>query len=242
MQSATHSLFRRPVPVDPVRHGGAGIIPMAGFEFAAGLTAIPLGFEELAPASAHVPIVFLGDAPSPHGIYGVRAGHNLFVGSDGRWRPQTYVPLLVRHYPFQVLLGPGGPVLAVDEESECFRAEGGEPLFRDGQTSALSHAAFDACLTLAGDFARAEGFGAALADRALLRACDLHVTLSDGEQVHVIGAAQLDLAAVESLTDTSFIGLRRGGFLQAIYTVLLSTGRWESLMAMAGVAERLESH
>lgn len=236
MQSAAQQLFRQPVAIDPQRHARAGVLPTSGFEFAAGLTAIPLGFEELGDAAAHVPLIFLQG--QPHGLYGVRAGHNLFVSSDGRWRQGAYVPLLLRHYPFQVLTGPGLPVLAVDEAADGFRSDGGEPLFERGEPSVLARAALEACLRLMAELVRSEGFGRAIFNLGLLSPLDLRFELADGERLTLSGAQQIDPAAFFSLSDEALIGLRRQGFLDALYAARFSAGRWDSLMQMAGVAAR----
>lgn len=231
-------LFRQSVPLDPRRHASAGLIPQAGFEFAAALTMIPLGLDELAQASAHVPILFGEDGGSPQGLFGIRPDHNLFVGSDGRWRPASYIPLAVRHYPFHVQLNPDGPTLAIDELAEAFRAEGGAPLFENGDVSALHRAAFDACLESTTDLLRAGDFTLALQDYGLLKPCDLHMMLADGERIHLAGYYQLDGASLEVLSDPALLDLRKRGFLTPLYAVLLSQGRWEGLMQLGGVATR----
>ncbi|MFD2262139.1 SapC family protein [Lacibacterium aquatile] len=238
MQNQPASLFRQPVPIDPLRHATAGLIPQAGFEFAASLTLIPLGIEELAPASAHVPILFGGEGGCPQGLYGIRPDHNLFVGSDGRWRPTCYIPLTVRHYPFHVQNVVGGPQLTIDEAAEMFRAEGGAPLFENGDVSSLHRAAFDACLESAADLDRAADFTLALQDYGLLKPCDLHMMLADGERIHLAGHYQLDGASLEVLSDSGVLDLRRRGFLKPLYAVLLSQERWDGLMQLGGVAAR----
>lgn len=238
MRHQPAQLFRQSVPLDAGRHAAAGLIPQAGYEFAAALTLIPLGLEELAPASAHVPILFDSDGGSPHGLFGIRPDHNLFVGSDGRWRTASYIPLAVRHYPFHVLLNPDGPTLAIDEAAEGFRSDGGELLFENGDVSALHRAAFDACLESATDLVLAGEFTLALQDCGLLKPCDLHMMLADGQRIHLTGYYQLDASSLEVLSDQELLGLRRRGFLAPLYAVLLSQGRWEALMQLGGVASR----
>ena len=100
--------------------------------------AVPLTVDEFASAQRNYPIIFSsGEAPVPLALMGLNEGVNVFMGEDGRFTEQVYVPAYVRRYPFMLAkLRPDS-----DDLSVCFdptagaigEFEEGDALFEDGQ-------------------------------------------------------------------------------------------------------------
>ena len=92
------------VALDKDLHKGKGVVAMHRAAFAAGLTGVYVLGAEFVQASRHYPLVFAQDQASgehlPIAVTGLNQGENLFVGDDGEWQKDVYVPAYVRRWPF----------------------------------------------------------------------------------------------------------------------------------------------
>ena len=105
--------YRRPAAVNRERHANKSITD-AGFGFAADANAVALNAVELQHAARSYPIVFATTSPAiPIAVLGLREKQNLFIGGDGVWRPDTYIPAYVRRYPFIFSQTPGSTQLTL---------------------------------------------------------------------------------------------------------------------------------
>jgi hypothetical protein len=72
--------------------------------FCRSLNALAICAAEFVAAGRDYPIVFAsldeGLSFAPVVVLGLEAGRNLFVGADGEWDRQCYLPAFVRRYPF----------------------------------------------------------------------------------------------------------------------------------------------
>jgi hypothetical protein len=96
-------------PLDAIPHRQHGRKKVPGYAFAQGDAFAPLLIAELSHASAHYPLAFRTIASGPFQghfqlivLLGMRAGENLFVDANGRWRA-PYIPGHFRAYPFRLL-------------------------------------------------------------------------------------------------------------------------------------------
>lgn len=88
------------------------------YRFAARASLAALTIDEFPVALGDFPIVFSrGEHPLPFAMVGdPNVSHNQFVDEDGTWRAGTYIPAVIRRYPF--LLAKLDP--ESDEASLCF--------------------------------------------------------------------------------------------------------------------------
>jgi hypothetical protein len=125
--------YRDLVAFDTAQHGKLAF-PVAppDYRFAAQTNIIPLLINEIPFALRHYPLVFLpGDDNNPPtlaALVGIGDGKNQFVGADGQWRPNTYIPAWVRRYPFLAVNteAQADPLLALDPTAEWLNSQGGE--------------------------------------------------------------------------------------------------------------------
>ena len=108
--------------------------------FLVGQHAIPVTVEEFPLVQRHYPIVFsLGDDAVPLALLGLNEGVNTFVGEDGRFSENVYVPAYIRRYPFMLAkLRPEAEELSLcfDPTADVIGAfDEGQPLFDAGQPS-----------------------------------------------------------------------------------------------------------
>lgn len=97
--------YKSLIPFDKEAHRELTIDTDSGYSFASELHAIYLASVEFLQAARHFPIVFSGETDNAAGIVpmvvtGLRTQQNLFVGPDGKWPDDVYVPAYLRRYPF----------------------------------------------------------------------------------------------------------------------------------------------
>jgi hypothetical protein len=131
---ATLPLFYNSVaPLSSQLHPTHGLKPRTDLEFTRRTHAIPVTVDEFAVVQRFYPIVFgLGENPAPLALVGLQEGHNLYLGADGQWEANHYVPAFVRRYPFMLArLSPQTEELSLcfDDKSGQVEAGAGEPLF-----------------------------------------------------------------------------------------------------------------
>lgn len=124
-------MFKQPEALGKSRHRQLRFKPLRGYGFAAQTDRVALSLEEVGEASKHYPVLFSPKgAPVPVALLGI-GGRNFQIMKNGAWRPATYLPALVRAYPFG--LGKTGKAgsfaVVIDRAAECFGEEEGEPLF-----------------------------------------------------------------------------------------------------------------
>lgn len=120
-------------PLSSQLHPTHGLKPRESLEFTRHTHAIPVTVDEFAIVQRFYPIVFgLGDNPAPLALVGLQEGHNLYLGADGQWESNHYIPAFVRRYPFMLArLSPQSEDLSLcfDEASGQLEAGAGEALF-----------------------------------------------------------------------------------------------------------------
>src|SRR5690606_960526 len=134
--------YNKIVPLNRDRHRKLKLKADRSQRFAAGTHFVPLTAIEFYQAARDYPVVFSGgDNASPIAMVGLRAGENLFVGDDGRWSSDVYLPAYVARYPFILVRvdEQADYTVCLDETYEGFSEDEGEPLFDDeGKESELT--------------------------------------------------------------------------------------------------------
>lgn len=206
------------------------------FRFAAKTNAIPLLTDEFAMAAAHYPIVFAaGPMPVPAAVVGLQNDENLFVDDMGQWLGGSYLPAYVRRYPFLLMDDPNQKqyVLCIDEGSEMLGSEGEYQLFKDGKPTAFTQSAMNFCATLRQQGEATDEFVKALKDYNLLMDNDAQVELPGGGKLQLAGFQVIDPKKFDLLPDNVYLSWRRKGWIGLIFAHLLSTHRWQNMVALA---------
>jgi hypothetical protein len=227
------------VPVNRERYGQKKWLRYTSHAFAAGEVVAPIVAAELVNAALAMPCAFLrqADRYTLVAVLSATASGNMFVGRDGRWFG-GYVPAILRLHPFQMLPTEGTDklLLCVDEESKLI-VEGhaqGEPFFdQQGKLSPALKAVFEAAMAVERNRKATDLAVAALAQAEVIR--PWQITVKSGEDERPIsGLYRVDEAALNSLPDDAFLGLRKANALAIAYTQMLSTRQ-------LGLFERLET-
>ena len=230
--------YRQPRILDSVKDAGLKLKQVRRFGFAAETNSIPLAADEFYVAQAYYPIVFTADDPAqPIAVVGVANRRNLFVGADGNWRAGNYIPAYVRRYPFIFASVEERQeyTLAIDEASDAFSKEEGEPLFADGKPTEITNHALQFCLAVQQQQQAAMQFAAALTEHKLL--VDHRADLRAGQSASSLtGFRIIDEVRFNSLPDEVILEWRKRGWLGLVFAQLMSMRRWEALAALTNEA------
>jgi hypothetical protein len=235
-------LFYRQIEVfDSARHGQLRRPASADFYFAAGATVIPLVISELPLAMRHYPLVFLpgaeGDVPALAVLVGVGNDCNLFVGADGSWRADTYIPAYVRRYPFHALRvdTQPDPLLAIDAtyvaagEGEALVDAAGKssPFLEDTLVFSRDY------LTLA---ERTEAMCRALQEAGVLEQGGITLQAADGNAHQINGFLSVSEERLRTLSSEALVALQKADALGLAYAQLLSLANFAHLPLPVAVA------
>ena len=246
---ASPQFYQWPMALDVKGHHHAGIRAEAGYHFARKAMSVPLRTSEFADASSDYPIVFTDEGtPAPLAILGYDADHNLFVGADGAWRLEAYLPLYVRRYPFigiERVVEPGksGMSLGIDVSSDLFvpRARDGLDLrlFDDaGQMTDVGR--FGAALCSAWREGRNDtaAFAEALVEARLLQPGRIEMKLADGHTQLVDGFLAVNEELFRDLPPATVLQWHKRGWLDYVILHLASQRNWARLATIGAMARR----
>ncbi len=220
--------YQNPVALNRETHKHLRIkLTQNDFGFAARTNSTILAAVEFPLAARDYPILFSRTADGktiPVALLGLRDDENLFVGPDGAWDLDCYLPAFVRRYPF-VPAETGGEELAVciDEGYAGFGHESGEPLFdaRGEPTGLLRQA-----LALLQDYhvenKRTEAFVQRLEDMELLKEVSVQAQMKGGSSFSFVGLRAVDEVRLTNLDRTASSDLFKNGYLAWIYAHLIS--------------------
>lgn len=229
--------YKSPRVLTPASHGNRSLRASNDFRFAAETNAVPLVAEEIPLAARHYPVVFSDEAvPHPVAILGLRGQQNLFVDSEGRWRPGAYVPAYVRRYPFIFIENDARTelTLCVDEAADALVEGRDAPLFdARGEPTALTRSALSFCRDYQAQHLLAAELGRVLAQADLLIEHRADITLTDGQRLSLSGFKVIDDKRFAKLPEEIFLEWRGKGWLPLVYSHFFSIGAWSALVDRA---------
>lgn len=230
-------------PLDIEKDGNLFVSPPDSFEFAATTNAIPILIDEFPLAASNYPIVFAeGDTPVPAAVVGLESNVNLFVAPDNNWLPGTYLPSYVRRYPFLLMDDDNQKqyVLCIDDSSNMISEKGEYQLFKDGKATAFTQGAMNFCAQLRQQGEATDEFVKALKSYNLLMKSESAIDLPEGTKVQLAGFQVIDPKKFDLLPDKIYLEWRRKGWIGLIFAHLLSTHRWQNLVALNAMRESME--
>lgn len=236
--------YKKVRPLDMEKDANVHVSAPSHFRFAANTNAIPLLVDEFPLASAHYPIVFTaGDSPVPAAVVGLKKDENLFLDENGQWLGGSYLPAYVRRYPFLLMDDADQKqyVLCVDETSDMLGQTGEYELFKDGKATAFTQSAMNFCATLRQQGEATDEFVKTLKEYNLLTSNDSQLEMPDGSKIQLAGFQIIDPKKFDLLPDTTYLSWRRRGWIGLIYAHLLSSHRWQNLIAITALRDQMES-
>jgi len=220
-------MYKNPVILNSNIHQTFKITPVKDFVFAKGLNSCVVLAQEFLEVVKQYPIVFSRTAEGAVisvALLGI--SDNLFVGSDGAWEKELYIPAFIRRYPFNLAEGiaeDGSLTVCVDADYPGFGPEEGESLFTsDGSNTPLLDNTIDFLRLYHNQFEITKGFVAHLTGLNIFKSVDANITLARGERFTIRDLMMVDEEALLKLPDDELVALVRRGFMPWIYAHLYS--------------------
>ena len=244
-QAALPLFYNELVPLSSQLHGDWKMRQVQGAPFLATTHAVPLLVEEFMQAQRHYPIVFsVGPDPVPLALMGLNEGVNVFVGEDGLFPPDFYVPAYIRRYPFMLArlrpeadelslcVDPTSPVIGPHEE--------GDAVFTDGQPSEQTRQILGFCEQFENGSQVTAAFLRELTDNKLLEPGEFSVETQAGQPPHLYSGFQMiSEDAVKNLRGDVARKLIQSGAMPLIYAQLFSLQRMGEVFARQGQQGKL---
>jgi hypothetical protein len=201
---------------------------------------IPIVVSEFRKAATQYPIVFAKSPETgrfaPYVMNGLGVEENLFwSGTD---MDVAYVPLNVRRQPFYVGTddAPGAEatnVLCIDLDSPCLDGSGGKRIVNpDGSDSSYLKEILQILSELIAGKKATEQFIATILALDLLAPIRLDIVLDDKTPLQVQGLYALDEEKLRQLDAAEIARLWTSGYLDLIYSALISMGQIYNLIRL----------
>lgn len=227
-------MFKKLAPINKEQHADLKVKPIDGFKFAANFHIASIMVHEFVRAASVYPVVFLEDKEQdefkPVVLMGLDAGENLFVNDEGKWEA-SYVPAIIRRYPFALAKAPESDnyTVCVDEESQYVSKDDGQALFdEEGNPTQV----VDNIKRYLGELQQMEGFTKEfckfLTEHNLFTPLNMRVKASD-QIKNITGCYVVNEERLNNLSDKSFMELKERRYLAAIYAHLTSLSQIERL-------------
>jgi SapC len=228
----------QPVPITPSLHGNTRVRNEINFAEFSDQQVIPVTVHEFANAGADCPIVFVKNAESEQyqavAMVGLATGESLLVEDDKTWGG-TYLPGVLRMGPFRlartnpeenqlaIALDMDSPLVGESEGELLFAEEGKPSVFLEERQKSIGQYFEHGQVTHA--------FVAKLVELGLLSQRELNLDLA-GTKASINGLYLVDEQKLRELSDEVVLDLFNRGYLQAIYSHLMSLHQTKRLVRM----------
>jgi len=221
--------YAKPVVLNARQHASLAYTKPPTFNFARSMNSVPVVLGEIAQLLPHYPIAFsAGKDPVLIAILGARNEENLFVGADGTWLADTYIPAYVRRYPFILMKMPDEKMVLAAEMDGEFLGSNGEALFAAERPTRLAQGAFQFCINFQKEFEATKLFCAAVQESGLLKNKRSSLTTPSGAKINLTGFAGVDAGALDDLDNRTANNFRKQHWLGALYCHVASLERLQT--------------
>lgn len=219
------------------KHSDFKVDPLCALKVAASQHMINLKVSEVNMAVSSFPVFLTRVSDTSDwnisAINSYELGTNLFVEND-TWLG-THVPIGMQTYPFFVMRSPKDEknfTIGIDEESDVFSKEEGEPLFEDGKASRrLSQATAQLEIEVQHDIQTYQ-FAKKIEELGLIRPMDLQVHYHNGRVNTLKGLNTINETALYELDLEKFGELRKENYLLPLYSMLSSVYQFNNLIKL----------
>ncbi len=205
--------------------------------FARNMHALPVSFNEIAPASRDYPVAFSsgdgGNTFTLTAVLGLQQNQNMFLMQDGYWDRRVYLPAYVRRFPFcMARVTRDGEVQServVCVEETAITSDGDELFDDKGEPLPIWSQIQEFVTEYERDLMRAEEFCKLLARYELLE--PISVTAELGEfKMELAGLYRVNREALSELPEETLRALLRDEAMEAIFVHLWSMGNFQRML------------
>lgn len=229
--------YKEPRPLDSEAHKDLALKDDLGFGFTEKVNAVPVNLVEMPQICHAYPIAFSPDAnATPVAILGLRDGENLFVGKDGKWKANTYIPAYIRRYPFIFSEMPDSDqlTLCVDLLDGVTVDKKGDKKFfdKDGKPTDLASNALEFCKSYHAAAQRTLEFSRDLLAKDMLIDRQAQISVGEDVRINFTGFKIVDEKKLAELDDAVILDWRKKGWLPFLYAHLFSGAQWQNLSGL----------
>jgi len=231
----TTNLHVNPVPLDRDAHRGLRLkLPLTDWGVAARLNAIFVAAVEFGDVAREYPIVFVRAGKDEAGkeLIALQQDQNLYL--DGPKWNATYVPAVVRSYPFAISrIDAQRFAICVDMGWAGSNQTDGEPVFTaDGEPTELLSGTKTHLELLEGEVQRTREACQRLLDADVLREMRFDADLPGGRKHTVDGFMTIDETRMKELPDATVLQLHRDGLLGLVHAHWMSLHHMQRLLQL----------
>lgn len=234
------------VALDKETHKGKGIVSRGRHRFALGLNGIHVVAAEFVQAARHYPLVFAQDPNTggflPLAITGLNQDQNLFIGDDGEWEKDSYIPAYVRCWPFFGVRLTGeeaknGNILICVDESGLETSS--QAVFdAEGKTSTDFAPVQTLISEMEGARPATEHLCQSAKELGLLEPFEAHAFPKGGQEMRLRGMFRVNEDKLNELQGKDLKRLMKHGELSRIYAHLMSLDNFKLLMDRAAARQK----
>jgi len=229
-------MFKTIVPITLERHKNKKIKPINNFGFSKNVHIATVMAHEFPKVSATYPIVFIEDKENnefkPVAMLGLEPGENLFLSNDGQKWNASYIPAIIRRYPFALAKSneENRFTVCIDESSEFLNEEEGEPLFNEDNTASET---MDKVKQYLSELHQMDiftnEFSKFLKENNLFTPLNMRVNIKN-EMKNIAGAFVINEERLNNFSDDKFLEMKNKRYLSVIYSHLSSLSQIERLL------------
>ncbi|HSC47873.1 MAG TPA: SapC family protein [Gammaproteobacteria bacterium] len=234
------------VALDKEKHKGLGVTTRRPHAFAASLTGIYVVAAEFVQAARHYPVVFAQDANTgdymPIAVTGLTQDDNLFVGDQGEWEKDLYIPAYVRRWPFYGVRITGeeaknGNILICVDESGLEKSD--HPAFdANGKPSEDFQPTQTLISEMEGARQATERLCQSVRELGLLEPFEAHAFPKSGTEMRLRGMFRINENKLNELQGKDVKRLMKHGELSRMYAHLMSLDNFKFLMDRAAARQK----
>ncbi len=227
-QNSLPLFFKDLTPLSSVDHATWKARPIESAPWLAEQHAVPVTVDEFASAQRNFPIIFTaGENPVPLALMGLNEGVNVYMGEDGRFSEQVYVPAYVRRYPFMLAKLRDDS----DDLSVCFdptagtigEFEDGDALFENGEPTEATKQILGFCEQFEQAGQRTQAFMTELVESGLLMDGEMSIQPDPDKPPFLYrGFQMVNEEKLRELRGDQLRKMNQSGFLPLVYAHLMS--------------------
>lgn len=227
-------MFKSIVPITLEKHSKIRIKSIEDFDFAKNINMASIMVHEFSRSASIYPVVFVEDKQKdqfkPVVLLGLEEGENLFI-QDDKWQA-SYIPAIIRRYPFALAKTDedGRYVVCLDEKSDLVNKKEGQALFNeDGKPAEVMERVKKYLSELQQMDAFTETFCKYLAAKNMFTPLNMKVRVGN-ELRNITGAYIVNEERLNSLSDETFLEMRKNKYIPVVYSHLSSLSQIERLL------------
>lgn len=216
------------IKLSPEKHGHLKVVPDCALKLAASQHVMNIRVSELGKVVSSFPVFLIRNAHTGNwalsAVTAFAPGHNLFV-EEGSWLA-IYQPAGMQTYPLFLMQSADdeqGYTIGIDEQSDAFSTEQGEPLFdQNGKASLYLGRITNLLEADIKDDVRTFRFANKLQELGLIKAMDVSVHYESGPVRTLKGLHTIDEDRLQAMPNEQLGELNKKGYLAPIYAMLVS--------------------